>query len=387
MQYRKNPKTGEDISLLAYGCMRFPRDERETERQIRYAIDQGINYFDTAYMYGASEATLGRILAKDNLRAKVKIATKLPHYLGKKQEDFDRIFQTQLRRLQTDHIEYYMIHMLPALATWERLVHIGIIDWLTKKKKSGEISQIGFSFHGPESEFIALIDAWDWDFCMIQYNYYDINFQAGRRGLEYAAGKGIPLMIMEPLRGGTLVHKLPPKAKQIWDEAPEQRSAAEWGLRWVFNHPQVLTALSGMSTMEMIEENVRVAKETLPGSLTEEELTRYNQVREAIQAGTKVSCTGCGYCMPCPFGVDIPLNLTCLNETVFQGKLRALTWYIATTTDCNASLCTQCGKCEKLCPQEIKIQEKLAQTVRELEGFPYKPLRFLARKRLQRKRD
>ena len=385
MQYRKNPKTGEDISLLAFGCMRFPRNEAEVERQIRYAIDQGINYFDTAYMYSGNEAALGRVLAKDNLRARVKIATKLPHYLVRKPADFNQLFQTQLTRLKTDYIDYYLIHMLPALSTWERLVNLRILDWIREKKAAGAISQLGFSFHGPESEFLALIDAWDWDFAMIQYNYYDIHFQAGKRGLEYAAQKAVPLMIMEPLRGGTLVHKLPPKAKKIWEEAPGNRSAAEWGLRWIFNHPQVLTVLSGMSSMEMIRENVRVAAETMPESLTEEELALYSQARAAIKEAVKVPCTGCGYCMPCPQGVDIPLCLNSLNDTVLQNKWRTLYWYVTTAEGRGASRCNRCGKCETHCPQEIPIQEALAQTVETLEGFPYKIFRFFIRKMMRRK--
>jgi len=386
MQYRTNPKTGEQISALAFGCMRFHRDEAEVERQIRYAIEQGINYFDTAYIYPGSEATLGRILAKDGLRSRVNIADKLPYYLVRKQTDFDRLFQTQLTKLQTDYIDYYMVHMLPGLASWEKLCQIGILDWIQEKKAGGAIRQMGFSFHGSGQDFIDLIDAWDWDFTMIQYNYYDEHFQAGRRGLEYAAERGIPVMVMEPLRGGTLVHQLPPATKAVWETAPGERSPAEWALRWVWNHPQVLTALSGMTTMEMLEENIRVASQGSPGHLTDQELALYDKASGAIRAALKSPCTGCGYCMPCPAGVDIPLCLTKLNDIALGGRLMSMYWYAVTGAGKNASLCNGCGKCEQHCPQGIPIRKALQQTVRELERFPYGVIRFITRKILKKKK-
>jgi len=383
MQYRKHPKTGEEISILAFGCMRFHKEEAEAERHVRYAIDHGVNYFDTAYKYSGSEATLGRILAKDGLRERVKIATKLPYFLVGKPADFDRLFHTQLDRLQTDYIDYYLIHMLPALTSWERLCQMGILDWIREKKASGAIRQLGFSFHGGRQDFRDLIDAWGWDFTMIQYNYYDEHNQAGRSGLEYAFEKGIPVMIMKPLRGGTLVHHLPSKAKAVWAEAPVQRSAAEWGLRWVWDHPQVLTVLSGMSTMEMVEENIRMAAQAEAQSLTEEELALYDRAKAAIQEAVKVPCTGCGYCVPCPVGVDIPMCLTSLNDTALRSKWTSMYWYIATTEGKNASRCNGCGKCETHCPQGIAIPEALKQTVGALERFPYRPLRFFVRKILK----
>lgn len=209
MQYRINPKNGDRISALGFGCMRFHRDEKEVERQIRYTIDQGVNCFDTAYMYGASEAILGRVLAKDSLRDKVNIATKLPQYMVRKREDFDRFFRAELDRLQTDRVDYYLMHMLTDLTSWRRLVGLGALEWIAEKKNSGQIRNIGFSFHGVQPEFIKLIDDHGWDFCMIQYNYLDEQVQAGKAGLEYAGRKGIPIMVMEPLRGGTLVKSLP----------------------------------------------------------------------------------------------------------------------------------------------------------------------------------
>ena len=383
MKYRTDPKTGQQLSALGFGCLRFHKDQAEVERQIRYAIDRGVNYFDTAYTYPGSEAALGKVLAKDGLRQRVKIGTKLSHYYVKKRGDFERLFQTQLKRLQTDHVEYYMVHMLPNLQTWKRLCELGLLEWVEEKQAEGKLGQFGFSFHGTGPDFLALIDAWDWDFCLIQYNYYDINFQAGKQGLDYATARGIPVMVMEPLRGGMLVNKLPPAAKDLWASAPGGRSPAEWALRWVLNHPQVLTVLSGMGTMEMVEENVRVASEAEPGTLTGEELARFDKARELIRAATKVPCTACGYCMPCPQGVDIPLCLNGLNDTVLLGRWRSQTWYVATTEGHNASRCNRCGLCEPLCPQGIPIRDALGQVVRFLERPPYKFMRFIARKVLK----
>jgi len=388
MQYRINHKSGEELSALGFGCLRFHKVEAEVERQIRYAIAQGVNFFDTAYIYKGSEATLGRILAKDGLREKVNICTKLPYYMVKKAEDIDRLFNTQLERLQTDYVDYYLIHMLPGLQSWEWLCKMGIREWIADKKAAGKIRQFGFSFPGPADEFTALIDAGVdlWDVCLIQYNYYDENHQAGRQGLLYAVERGVGVMIMEPLRGGTLVDKLPPEAKAMFDAAPGKRTAADWGLRWVLDHPQVFTVLSGMGTMEMVEENVRIASEVTPGQLTEEDFALYAQVKAAIQAATKVTCTGCAYCVPCPQGVDIPLCFGCLNNNALMGRLRSMWWYVATTEGRNASLCNRCGKCEPLCPQGIPIREKVGQTARELERFPYRVLRLAARRMLRNRK-
>jgi len=383
MKYRTDPKSGRQISALGFGCLRLHKSQAEVERQIRYAIDQGVNFFDTAYSYSGSEAALGKALSKDGLRERVNIATKLSHYYVKKREDFDRLFQTQLKRLQTDHVEYYMVHMLPNLQTWKSLCELGLLEWVEEKQKTGQIGQFGFSFHGTGPDFLALIDAWDWDFCLIQYNYYDVNQQAGRQGLDYAAARGIPVMVMEPLRGGMLVERLPKAAADLWADAPGGRTRAEWALRWVLDHPQVLTVLSGMGTMAMVEENVRVAAAWEPGTLSVEELARFDQARELIRAATKVACTACGYCMPCPRGVDIPTCLNSLNDTVLLGRWRSQFWYVSTTEGHNASLCNRCGLCEPLCPQAIPIRETLGQVVRFLERPPYKFMRFVARRKLK----
>ena len=380
MQYRTNPKNNDQISALGFGCMRFNRDKKEVEKQLLHAISQGVNYFDTAYIYGDSEAVLGRILAENNLRSQVKIATKLPGYLARKAEDFDKYFKTELERLQTDYIDYYLIHMLVDLKSWQRLTGMGLLEWIAERKKQGQIRNIGFSFHGLAAEFIGILDAYDWDFCMIQYNYLDENVQAGRSGLEYAGSKRIPVMVMEPLRGGTLVHKLPPAAAQVWNQAEPCRSPADWGLRWVLNHPQVLCVLSGMGSMEMVQENIRTASDALPNTRTAEDDKLYEQVKTKIREATRVSCTGCGYCMPCPVGVDIPMCFSSLNDTVIKGKPFTRYWYIMMTDGHNASQCVQCGKCEAHCPQAIPIREKLIESRKVLEGFPYKPMRFFLKK-------
>jgi len=383
MKYRIAPKSGEQISALGFGGLRLHKDDAQVERQVRYAIGQGVNFFDTAYVYKGSEATFGKIFANDGLRAQVKISTKLPYYMVKKPQDLDRLFGTQLERLRTDYIDYYMVHMLPSVNSWNWLLQMGIADWVRGKRAAGKIRRFGFSFHGGGDDFIALIDAWDWDFCMIQYNYYDENNQAGRRGLDYAAGRGVGIIVMEPLRGGTLVHNLPKPAMDVWKSAPVTRSAADWGLRWVLDQPQVLTVLSGMGSMEMVEENIRIASHVEPGALSTDEFALYDRAREAIRAVTKVACTGCGYCLPCPRGVDIPLCLSSLNDTVLLGWWKSMYWYVATTQGRNASRCNKCGKCEPLCPQGIPIREALGQAARKLERFPYPVMRFVAKRMLK----
>lgn len=313
MLYRTNPKNGEKISQLAFGCMRFARDDNEVEREIQYAIENGVNYFDTAYGYSGSEERLGRVLAK-GYRQQVSVATKMPTYLLNKVEGIGKMFDTELKRLQTDYIDYYMMHMLTNVKEWERMCNIGMLDFIKEKKASGQIRNIGFSYHGGLQDFKALVDVYDWDFCMIQFNYLDENNQAGKAGLDYAAAKGLPVMIMEPLRGSKLAGGLPKEAMAAFESAPEKRSPAEWGLRWVWNHPAVTTVLSGMNSMEMVQENIRIASDAQANSLTESELVIYDRVRQAILGKDTIPCTGCNYCMPCPKGVDIPMCFTCYND-------------------------------------------------------------------------
>jgi hypothetical protein len=303
------------------------------------------------------------------------IATKLPHYLIRKPEDMERYFQEQLKRLHTDYIDYYLMHMLPDVTTWERLKGLGVEQWLEEKKASGAIRNVGFSYHGNTHSFQALLDARDWDFCQIQYNYIDEHTQAGRRGLAYAHEKGLPVIIMEPLRGGRLVNALPPKAQKLFAEATPQRSSAEWGLRWLWNQPEVTVVLSGMNSMEMVAENCRIASQVEAGEMGEREMELYRQVKEAINEKIKVGCTGCGYCMPCPKGVDIPGAFRCYNARYTEGFYTGMKEYFMCTTlrgkRSNASQCVKCGRCEKHCPQGIQIRAELDNVRRVMEGPVY----------------
>ena len=384
MNYRTD-KYGNKLSILGYGCMRFTQsggkiDLEKTEKEIIAAYEAGVNYYDTAYVYGGSEDALGKILEKNGIRDKVNIATKLPHYLIKKADSMEKYFAEQLRRLRTDHVDYYLMHMLTDVKTWDRLKELGIIEWLEEKKKSGAIRQIGFSYHGNSDMFCELVDAYDWDFCQIQYNYLDEQSQAGREGLEYAAKKGLPVIIMEPLRGGRLVSHLPQEAKELIAKDSTFASPAELGLRWLWNQPQVTVVLSGMNSLEMVQENIRTAETAQAGCFGEAQHTLVEQVREQIQKYMKVGCTGCGYCMPCPNKVDIPMAFHCYNVKYSEGKGSGMWEYVQSTAmrreTSSASQCIGCGKCERLCPQGIPIREKLKEAVRELETPKYRAIKW-----------
>jgi predicted aldo/keto reductase-like oxidoreductase len=350
-------------------------DRSQTERQLLAAIDGGVNYFDTAYIYGNSEATLGEILERNGLRNRVRIATKLPHYLIRSAESLEKLFQEQLRRLRTDHIDYYLMHMLTDLSAWEKLKALGIEKWIEEKKASGAIGQIGYSYHGGTEGFCRLLDAYDWDFCQIQYNYMDEYSQAGRYGLNYAYEKGIPVVIMEPLRGGRLAN-LPAPAKKIIDEYDVLKTPAKWAFQWLFDQKEVFCVLSGMNSDAMVEENVRTASETEIGSLTEEDRTMLKRLAEAVNAGMKVGCTGCRYCMPCPHHVDIPGSFSAYNRLASEGRFSALKDYFMCTAlrkePTAASNCVGCGACEKHCPQGIEIRKELQNVRRSLEGPLYR---------------
>lgn len=387
MNYRKD-KYGNELSVLGFGCMRFQTkmgkiDANAAERQIMAAINGGVNYFDTAYIYPGSEAVLGEILEKNAVRDKVFIATKLPHYLIKDRAALDRLFQEELRRLRTDHIDYYFMHMLTDKATWQRLLELGIEQWIADKKSSGAIRQIGFSYHGNAEMFCALTDAYDWDFCMIQYNYMDEHTQAGRRGLEYAHKKGMPVMIMEPLRGGRLVKMLPDKAVRIFENYKIKYTPAQWAFRWLWNQPEVTVVLSGMNTDEMVKDNIETASSAKVGDLGADEQAMLQDVVKAINEKTKVGCTGCGYCMSCPKKVDIPATFSAYNRIYSENKFTALKEYFMCTalrTDSTAaSNCIGCGKCEKHCPQGIEIRKELKNAQKELETPIYKLARRLAK--------
>ena len=379
MQYR-NDKYGNKISVLGYGCMRFSQkagrvELEKTEKEILAAYEAGVNYYDTAYIYPGSEAALGEILERNQIRDKVNIATKLPHYMIKSKDDAEKYFREELRRLRTDHVDYYLMHMLTDVKTWERLKGLGIDAWLKEKVASGAIRQVGFSYHGNSDMFCQLIDANDWDFCQIQYNYLDEHSQAGRKGLHHAAKKGIPVVIMEPLRGGRLVNNLPEKAQKRFRDFEIKRTPAEWAFRWLWNQPEVTCVLSGMNSLEMVRENVKNAADAKVGEFGEKEETLIRSVVEAINEKMKVGCTGCGYCMPCPKKVDIPGTFSAYNKRYTDSKFRSLIEYVMCTAlrkdSTSAANCVECGLCEKHCPQGIKIRQELKHARKELEGPIY----------------
>lgn len=375
MQYRNN-KQGEPISILGYGCMRFTQtagriDIDKTEREIMEAFHAGVNYFDTAYIYPGSEAALGKILEKNGIRDQVNIATKLPHYMVKKPESMETFFQEELKRLRTDHVDYYLMHMLNDVKTWERLKSLGIAQWLEDKKKSGAIRHIGFSYHGNSDMFCRLVNAYDWDFCQIQYNYLDVHTQAGVTGLHHAAERGIPVIIMEPLRGGKLVNNLPTKAKHLMEQYPLKRSPAEWAFRWLWNQPEVTCVLSGMNSLEMVRENVKAASDAQIDSFSAEDHALLHDVVRILNEKTKVGCTGCRYCMPCPKHVDIPGTFAAYNRKASDGSLSALIEYYMCTgirqDYTGPANCIGCGKCEQHCPQHIEIRKQLKDAQKALE--------------------
>lgn len=378
MQYRSD-KYGNQLSILGYGCMRFTQtalgvDEKKAEKEILAAVEAGVNYFDTAYVYPGSETALGNILEKNHLREKVFIATKLPHYLLKKPTDMEKYFSEELKRLKTDHVDYYLMHMLTDVKTWERLISLGILPWLAEKKASGQIRQVGFSYHGNSDTFLSLVDAYEWDFCQIQYNYLDEHSQAGATGLRYAAKKGLPVIIMEPLRGGKLV-KLPQKALKAVENYPVKRSPAEWSFAWLWNQKEVTVVLSGMNSLQMVEENCAAAERARADSFSEEDFALVETLKKEINAKQKVGCTGCRYCMPCPRGVDIPGIFAAYNRRYSDGKFKGLTEYFMCTTlrkdSAAASQCIGCGRCESHCPQSIPIRKELQNAKKAFEGPIY----------------
>ena len=388
MNYRSD-RYGNQLSILGFGCMRFPQnlgliDMKETESEIMTAYEAGVNYYDTAYIYPGSEAALGEILEKNRIRKNVYIATKLPHYLIKKYEDLDKLFGEELKRLRTDYVDYYLMHMLTDTDTWNRLKDLGIEKWIENKKASGAIRQIGFSYHGNSEMFCNLVDAYDWDFCQIQYNYMDEHSQAGRRGLYHANKKGIPVIIMEPLRGGKLVNRLPDTAKKIFEEYKIKRTPAQWAFRWLWDQPEVTVVLSGMNSDEMVRDNIQTASTVEVGELGEEEQQMLKEVVKAINAKMKVGCTGCGYCMPCPKGVDIPGTFAAYNRKFAEGKFWSFVDYVICTTlrknSTAASNCIGCGKCEKHCPQHIEIRKCLKEAQKELETPLYRVVRKIVGK-------
>jgi len=375
MQYRKLGKSGIEVSALGFGCMRLPVIEKgyehvsamekpvnvdEAERLLVYAAENGINYFDSAYVYhgGKSEEILGRAIRP--YRNKVYIATKLPVMIVQKRSDVERFIDEQLKRLDTNYIDFYLLHGLSQRG-WSIMKEYDALAFLDRLRSDGRIRHAGFSFHDDVKIFKEIVDSYDWTMCQIQYNYFDENRQAGKEGLQYAAGKGIGVVIMEPLRGGRLTDNIPSSIQSLWDSAGKKRSPAEWALRWVYNHPEVSLALSGMNSMAQLRENIKTAENGLPGSLESDEIELINKVKERYQEMLQVNCTGCGYCMPCPNGVNIPTNFDAFNNYyLFGDKIFPKVEYnIFMPEGQRASACAQCGECEEKCPQQIAIMDEL----------------------------
>jgi uncharacterized protein len=380
MLYRKMPKTADELSILGFGCMRLAQkdghiDEDRATSQVRHAIDRGVNYVDTAWPYhgGASEPFLGRALA-GGFRERVRLATKLPTWLVKTRADMDRFLDTQLQKLATARIDYYLVHSLTG-DTWDRAAALGVAEFLDRAKADGRIVHAGFSFHGEREDFKRIVDAYPWEFCQIQYNFLDEERQAGTEGLRYAASKGLGVIVMEPLRGGLLGAAPPPAVAALWQEAGTLRSPAEWALRWVWNHPEVTVALSGMNHEAQVEENLAAATDAHPGSLTAAELDLVARVGRKYREIMKVGCTGCGYCQPCPSGVDIPGNFDLFNAFHTFGKVDEAKFLYAVRGSgvlsgqpAYASLCARCLECLEKCPQHLEIPDLLEQVAAEFEG-------------------
>jgi predicted aldo/keto reductase-like oxidoreductase len=379
MQYRIDQKSGNKLSALGFGCMRLPRginiDMEKSDKLVMEAIAQGVNYFDTAYIYGGSEVALGEILHKNNTREKVYVATKLPHQLCSRREDFERIFGEQLKRLKTTYIDYYLMHNISDLKAWQALVDIDVENWISEKKANGQIRQIGFSFHGAQNGFLSLLNAYPWEFCQIQYNYMNENYQAGRPGLLKASEMGMPVIVMEPLLGGKLANGLPKKAAKIFAEANPSLSPAAWSLKWLWNHPEVTVALSGMNAPAQLADNLKTAAGSSAGSLTVAEAEAVNKVKAVFEESYRVPCTGCNYCMPCPKNVNIPGCFAAYNASYANGFVTGLAQYLTGSNAMRgryamrAAQCVKCGQCEKKCPQHIKITTELDAVKKRLEPF------------------
>jgi len=369
LQYRSLGKTGMTVSALGFGCMRLPVvnndaariDETEATKMLHYAIDRGVNYVDTAYPYhkGESENFVGRAL-RGGYREKVFLTTKMPTWLTEKYADFPKYLDEQLAKLQTDYLDVYLLHGLTK-TRWQKIRELGVLDFAADAVREGKVKHIGFSFHDDLATFKAIIDAHDWELCQIQLNFMDETYQAGVEGLQYAGARGIPVVVMEPLRGGKLAGNVPAEVRAIWDKSPLRRSPAEWAYRWVYNFPEVSTVLSGMSAFDQVVENVEIFDRAAPSVMTPAEKALVREVQDIYHSKMKVGCTACGYCLPCSSGVDIPGVFSLYNNASMYDSLPdSAAWYrerIKQNTD--VSCCVECRRCEAACPQKIEITRRL----------------------------
>jgi len=369
------------------GCMRLPGrlakpDLAEADRLIMEAIGAGINFFDTAYIYPGSENALGYVLDKNKVREKVYIGTKLPLFRCHSYTDFEKHLAKQLERLKTDYVDYYFMHSVSKPQDWQRLVDMGILKWLAEKRGNGQIRQVGFSYHGNAEDFPILIDAHDWDFCMIQYNYVNVNYQAGEAGLKYAHSKGVPVFVMEPLLGGQLSHGLPSEAKELFEKATPGTSPASWALRWLWSQPEVTMVLSGMNKSEQIHENATLSETS---QMTDAELKTVAHVANIFAKEYKIPCTGCNYCLPlCPKKINIPDSFMAYNASYSIGRMTGFHQYATTTGGLSKTFsvhdCTGCAACEKICPQGIEIVRQIGLVKKRMEPWWYRAAMSLARK-------
>jgi len=398
MLYREVPKNGDKLSVLGYGCMRLPTrmqsiNEKLAEKQLIHALEQGVNYFDTAYPYHNKkcESFLGRVFSKNNCRDRLKLATKLPHWMAGSKDDMDKILEEQLSKLQTDRIDYYLIHALTG-GRWESAKHHGVIEFLDDALKRGKILNAGFSFHGLAEDFNIIVDDYDWTLCQIQYNFLDPQNQAGTAGLKYAASRDMAVIVMEPLRGGNLARVQPPSVQKIWDRADQKRTPVAWSLSWIWNHPEATVILSGMNNDEHIAENLALAENARPDSFSETELNLVEAAADEFRRVMKVGCTGCQYCMPCPAGVNIPSCFECYNSKhAFKDKQARMMYAfqnggMVTEKPTMASMCVECEKCLEKCPQNLPIPDLLKEVAEDMEGFMTHVIIWLGKKMMKVKK-
>ncbi|MDI9436695.1 MAG: aldo/keto reductase [Euryarchaeota archaeon] len=381
MLYHELGSTGEKVSILGFGCMRLPTrghhdkiDEVKASQLLDHALENGVNYLDTAYPYhgisnsegGNSEVFIGEYLHQRDMHSQIHLATKLPTWLLQEPVDMDRFLNQQLKRLKTDQIDFYLLHSLKE-KNWFRLEDLGILDFLDSAVADGRIKYTGFSSHDGTAFFKEVVDSYQWDMCQLQYNYLDEQIQVGKEGLEYAAEKGIGTVIMEPLKGGALANYVPPEVKKLWEGF--NRTPAEWAFRYLWNIPQIHVVLSGMNTMEQLMENLKIAEEGHPDSLSPQENEVMQQVKQAYKDKIAVECSSCGYCMPCPSGINIPQCLSYLNQAAMLNdisNIKSQYYFMLKDTE-HASKCLECGLCEEMCSQKLPIREKLKE-VKETLG-------------------